>query len=69
MHFDTQHKAIEDFGGVSEAMARNKEREEGGAPVVINNDASVRSNSSSYGIVNESITPRNGLLTTAVSTD
>lgn len=69
MHFETQHKAIEDFGGVSEAMARNKEREEGGAPVVINNDASVRSNSSSYGIVNESITPRNGLLTTAVSTD
>lgn len=69
MHFETQHKAIDDFGGVSEAIARNKEREEGGAPVVINNDASVRSNSSSYGVVNESITPRNGLLTTAVSTD
>jgi len=69
MHFETQHKAIEDFGGVGEQIARNKEREEGGAPVVINNDASVRSNSSSYGVVNESITPRNGLLTTAVSTD
>ena len=69
MHFETQHKAIDDFGGVSEAIARNKEREEGGAPVVINNDASVRSNSSSYGVVNESITPRNGILTTAVSND
>jgi len=39
------------------------------APVVINNDASVRSNSSSYGIVNEAITPRDGILTRAVSTD
>jgi len=38
-----------------------------GAPVIINNDASVRSNSSSYGVVNESITPRNGLLVSATA--
>ena len=34
---------------------------------IINNDASVRSNSSSYGVVNESITPRNGLLVSATA--
>ena len=38
-----------------------------GAPVIINNDASVRSNSSSYGVVNESITPRDGLLVSATA--
>ena len=39
------------------------------APVVINNDASVRSNTSSYSVVNEAITPRDGILVRAVSTD
>ena len=38
-----------------------------GAPVIINNDASVRSSSSNTQNVNETITPRDGLYANAVS--
>ena len=37
------------------------------APVVINNDASVRSNSSNTQVNNETITPRDGMLVSAIS--
>ena len=58
MHFETQHKAIDDFGGVGEQMARNQKG--GDSAHVITQDNSVRSNTSTTVVQAETITPSYG---------
>ena len=59
MHFETQHKAIDDFGGVGEQIARNQEKEAASTNIV-SADNSVRSSTSTTVVQSESITPSYG---------
>ena len=58
MHFETQHKAIDDFGGVGEQIARNQQNES--SNTIVTSDNSVRSNTSTTVVQAETITPSYG---------
>jgi len=59
MHFDTQHKAIDEFGGTDRAIREAAEREAQSTNIV-SADNSVRSNTSTTVVQSETITPSYG---------